>query len=121
MDIIIPATFTLVLSADTVSEESGDKIVATLIARTGEGAPVPDKRIVLTVLTYNGTAQSDHDFRPPVSSLFAITSDDFTKDGSVYKAERTVEVPIVNDNFPDSGETFDLSLEPTIGTLARYS
>ena len=120
MDIIIPATFTLVLSADTVSEESGDKIVATLIARTGEGAPVPDKRIVLTVLTYNGTAQSDHDFRPPVSSLFAITSDDFTKDGSVYKAERTVEVPIVNDNFPDSGETFDLSLEPTIGTLARY-
>ncbi len=120
MSMIIPVTFTLVVSNSTVSEESGDKAVATLIVRTGEGAPVPESRISLAVVTESGTAQSDDDYRPPVSSVFVIDPDDFTADGSVYKVERTVEVPIVNDNVPDSGETFDLSLEPMLSLPGKY-
>ena len=110
VDIIVPVMFTLELSSNTVSEESGDQVAATLIIRTGEGAPVPDGTITISVLTRARTATSPIDFAPQ-SSLFFPRPHHFEADGSAYKAEGTLEIPIVNDNFPDSGETFDVIWE----------
>ena len=110
VDIIVPVMFTLELSSNTVSEESGDQVAATLIIRTGEGAPVPDGTITISVLTRARTATSPIDFAPQ-SSLFFPRRHHFEADGSAYKAEGTLEIPIVNDNFPDSGETFDVIWE----------
>ena len=119
VNMIIPLTLTLALSSSSVSEESEDKAVATLIARSGEGAPVPNLSINVAILTEADTAESGVDY-VPFSRIFAIRSDDFMADGSVYKAERAIEVPIVNDNVPDSDETFNFVLQPTLGMVAEY-
>ena len=119
VNMIVPLTVTLALSSSTVSEESGDKVVATLIARSGEDAPVPDLRVGITISTEADTAESGVDY-VPLSRIFTIRSDDFSADGSVYKAEKTVEVPIMNDNVPDSDETFHFVLEPSLSMAAEY-
>ena len=118
-NIIIPVTFALALSHGTVSEESGDNVVVTLTVRTGEGAPAPSEFISLSMGTLADTAESPVDYLP-TSRIYAIRSDDFTKDGSVYKLERTFEIPILNDNIPDSGETFKFAIEPGPGHATKY-
>ena len=109
VDILISLTFTVEMVQNTVSEESGDKIVFKVIARTGEGAPAPTSTIYIAVQTANGTAMTNYDL-VPVSIIIHFHADQFAADGSVYKAERTIEVEIIDDHFPDSGETFQVNL-----------
>ena len=64
-----------------------------------------------------GTATSHNDYGV-FSRILAFRPSEFTADRAVYKAERTIEIEIVDDPFPEGSESFDFSLqwEPGIAT-----
>ena len=110
-----------------ITEESGP-LQIKLVARTGVGAPKPTTGIYVSVSTHVATpeeATSPADYGA-VSASVEIPVANYVADGSAFKAEVTVDVPIVND-MPEVGdevegdEAFEIRLEITSGLNPKYS
>ena len=66
-----------------------------------------------------GTAKSYDDYGV-YSRILTFRPSEFTADGAVYKAERTIEIEIVDDPFQESSESFDFSLQWAPGMASEY-
>ena len=120
VDIIIAATIGFGELSYTVSEEAGSPLTFTVIVRTGEGAPQPDATISVglgTILA--GSATSPDDFQS-LSEDLDFSPSDFTADGTVYEARKSIDIPIIDDDIADSGETFLIRLQFAPGLLDKY-
>ena len=120
VDIIIAATIGFGELSYTVSEEAGSPLTFTVVVRTGEGAPQPDATISVGLGTFmTGSATSPEDYQTLSEDLDFLPSD-FTADGTVYEARKSIEIPIIDDDIADSGETFLIRLQFAPGLLDKY-
>ena len=118
--IIIAATIGFGDLSYTVSEEAGSPLTFTVVVRTGEGAPQPDATITVGLGTFlTGSAASPEDYQT-LSEDLDFSPSDFTADGSVYEARKSIDIPIIDDNIADSGETFLNRLQFAPGLLDKY-
>ena len=120
VDIVIAATIGIKESSYTVSEEGGSPLTVTVVVRTGEGAPQPSGDISVGLGSFaTGTATTPEDYQTR-SEFLNFRSSDFTADGTVYEAEKSLEITIHDDVFDDSGETFEFRLEGAPGLHVKY-
>ena len=120
VDIIIAATVGFGELSYTVSEEAGSPLTFTVVVRTGEGAPQPDATISVGLGTFlTGSAASPEDYQT-LSEDLDFSPSDFTADGTVYEARKSIEIPIIDDDIADSGETFLIRLQFAPGLLDKY-
>ena len=120
VDIIIAATIGFGELSYTVSEEAGNPLTFTVVVRTGEGAPQPDATISVGLGTFlTGSATSPEDYQTLSEDLDFLPSD-FTADGTVYEARKSIDIPIIDDDIADSGETFLIRLQFAPGLLDKY-
>ena len=120
VDIAIAGTIGIKEASYTVSEERGSPLTVTVVARTGDGAPQPTGTIFVTLGTFaTGSATSPEDYQVR-SEVLRFRSSDFTADGTVYEAEKSVEITIHDDSVVDSGETFEIRLQDAPGLLTKY-
>ena len=120
VDILIAATIRIEESSYTVSEEGGSLLTVTVVARTGEGAPQPTGTIFVTLGTFaTGSATSPEDYQSS-SEVLRFRSSDFTADGTVFEARKSIEITINDDSVVDSGETFEIRLQGAPGLPIKY-
>ena len=120
VDIVIAATIGIKESSYTVSEEGGSPLTVTVVVRTGEGAPQPSGDISVGLGSFaTGTATTPEDYQTR-SEFLNFRSSDFTADGTVYEAEKSIDITIHDDVFDDSGETFEFRLEGAPGLHVKY-
>ncbi|WP_420461494.1 fibronectin type III domain-containing protein [Candidatus Palauibacter sp.] len=120
VDIAIAGTIGIKEASYTVSEERGSPLTVTVVARTGDGAPQPTGTIFVTLGTFaTGSATSPEDYQVR-SEILRFNPSDFTAEGTVYVAEKSVEITINDDSVADSGETFEIRLQDAPGLLIKY-
>ena len=124
VSIVIALTVGFDMDDYRITEESGS-LQIKLVARTGEDAPKPTTVIYVSVSTQHATpadATSPADYGG-VSTAVSIPVANYMVDGSVFKAEVTVAVPIVivNDEVVEGDEAFEIRLEITSGLNKKYS
>ena len=109
----------------SLNEEAGTLDVK-LVARTGVGAAAPDANVVLSISSKPGT-EYDEEFPAftaedygAVSATETIEPADFPADGNVFKAEKTISVPIIDDTVDEDDETFFIILESTPGLSRKH-
>ena len=118
VSIVIALTVGFDMDDYSITEESGS-LQIKLVARTGEDAPKPTTVIYVSVSTQHATpadATSPADYGG-VSTVVSIPVANYMVDGSAFKAEVTVAVPIVivNDEVVEGDEAFEIRLEITSG------
>ena len=85
----------------------------------GEGAPQPDATISVGLGTFlTGSATSPEDYQTLSEDLDFLPSD-FTADGTVYEARKSIDIPIIDDDIADSGETFLIRLQGRPGAARQ--
>ena len=94
-----PSTPTLSISGTTVDEGSGSADVRVRLV------PASDQTVTVNYATSNGTATSGSDYTSRSSSLTF----------SAGQTEKTISVPIRNDNVPEGTEDFTVSLSGASG------
>ena len=120
VDIIIAATIGFGELSYTVSEEAGSPLTFTVVVRTGDGAPQPDATISVGLGTFlTGSATSPEDYQT-LSEDLDFSPSDFTADGTVYEGRKSIDIPIIDDDIADSGETFLIRLQFAPGLLDKY-
>ena len=119
-------TFRLAAAAKTVGEGEGS-VTATVIAETAAGATAPQTTtgMVVALGTADGTAVAGEDFEN-VSANVSFAPGDFTLSGSVYRAEKSTTIAILDDKLiepPADGahESFTVRLARTADTLTRLA
>ena len=119
-------TFTLDAAEKAVAE-AVDSFTVTVTAETAEGATKPQATQGMEVVLSprDGTATVGDDYES-FSTHLVFAPDDFTLSGTVYRAEKTQTVAIVDDDLfepPVDGdeESFTVLLERTPGTRARIA
>ena len=119
-------TFTLDAAEKAVAE-AVDSFTVTVTAETAEGATKPQATQGMEVILSprDGTATVGDDFES-FSTHLVFAPDDFALSGTVYRAEKTQTVAIVDDDLfepPVDGdeESFTVVLERTPGTRARIA
>ena len=119
--IIVALTVGFEMASYSVAEEAGP-LAVKLVARTGAGALAPDADFFISF----STAELDplearivHDYGS-VSTTVLFAPSDFSADGSVFKAEQTVSVVIVDDEIDEQAERFAVLLDITPGLLRKY-
>ena len=124
MDIIVALMVGFDMDSYTVDEEAGT-LQVTLVGRTGVGAPVPTA--VYLSVTSKGGIEYDEEFPAsspedygPISVVAALLSAEFVPDGDVFKAEYTIDIPIIDDDIDENDETFFFILEKTPGLAAKW-
>ena len=113
VDIVPFMTVRLEMASYTVSEDVGSLSVK-VIARTGNGAASPSSPFVMSISTDANTATANQDYRP-FSAQPAFQPGTFSADGTAWKAEKTVEVTILNDTLGEPDEAFSLKLQRSAG------
>ena len=120
--IVVALTVGFELSSYTIAED-GSSLAVKLVARTGAGAVTPDASATLSVSTEQlvpPEAESPLDYGA-VSQTVTFAPSDFSADGSVFMAEKTISVPIVDDAFDELDERFNVVLELTPGVPPKYT
>ena len=119
--IIVALTVGFEMASYSIAEEAGP-LAVKLVARTGAGALAPDADFFISF----STAELDplearivHDYGS-VSTTVLFAPSDFSADGSVFKAEQTVSVVIVDDEIDEQAERFAVLLDITPGLLRKY-
>ena len=119
VDIVIAATIRISESSYTISEE-GSTLTATVVVRTGEGAPQPAATITVALGTFaTGSAMSPEDY-DATSRFLNFLSSDFTANGTVYEAEKSIDITIYDDLIDENDETFDIRLQAAPGLHIKY-
>ena len=119
VDIVIAATIRISESSYTISEE-GSTLTATVVVRTGEGAPQPAATITVGLGTFaTGSAMSPEDY-DATSRFLNFLSSDFTANGTVYEAEKSIDITIYDDLIDENDETFDIRLQAAPGLHIKY-
>ena len=119
--IVIALTVGFELDAYTIAEASGPQQVK-LVATTGEGALKPTSPLYYSVSSEQlmpAQATSPEDYGA-VSVVAEIPVANFLAHGSVFKAEVTVDFPIVSDAEDEDDEAYGMVLETTAGTNDKY-
>ena len=118
--IIVALTVGFEMASYSVAEEAGP-LAVKLVARTGAGALAPDADVFISF----STAELDplearivHDYGS-VSTTVLFAPSDFSADGSVFKAEQTASVTIVDDEIDEQAERFAVLLDITPGLASR--
>ena len=122
VSIVVALTVGFEMTSYSVAEEAGP-LAVKLVARTGAGALAPDADVFISF----STAELDplearivHDYGS-VSTTVLFAPSDFSADGSVFKAEQTVDVTIVDDTIDEQAERFALLLDITPGLAREYA
>ena len=121
VDIVVALTFGFEMASYSIAEEAGS-LAVKLVARTGAGALAPDADVVISFYTAELDpleARIVHDYES-VSATVTFAPSDFTADGSVFKAEQTASVTIVDNTIDEQAERFALLLDITPGTLRKH-
>ena len=124
VSIVIALTVGFDMDDYRITEESGP-LQIKLVARTGEDAPKPTTVIYVSVSTQHATpadATSPADYGA-VSTVVSIPVANYMVDGSAFKAEVTVEVPIVRSRTTtvvEGDEAFEIRLETNPGLNLKY-
>ena len=123
VSIVIALTVGFDMDDYSITEESGS-LQIKLVARTGEDAPKPTTVIYVSVSTQHATpadATSPADYGA-VSTVVSIPVANYMVDGSAFKAEVTVEVPIEieDDEVVEGDEAFEIRLETNPGLNLKY-
>ena len=118
VDIIVALTFGFEFDTYMVGEADGTLSVK-VIARTGEDAAVPTVNSSVTVLSRRGGAEVNVDY-VAFSATLRFEPGDFVATGSVFKAEKTLTVTILDDGNDDDNETFGLELGAHPGLRLHY-
>ena len=121
VDIVLALTFGFEMASYSIAEEAGS-LAVKLVVRTGAGALAPDADVVISFYTAELDpleARIVHDYES-VSATVTFAPSDFTADGSVFKAEQTASVTILDNTIDEQAERFALLLDITPGTLRKY-
>ncbi len=113
VDMVVAMTFEFDKDSYAV-DESDETLAFKVIARTGEGAAVPTDDVSVSVSSANDQAESPTDYSALLATV-QFSPSDFSAEGSVFKAEKSLNVGIVDDDENDSGETFSLELDRSSG------
>ena len=119
--IVIALTVRFEMDAYTIAEASGPQQVK-VVAITGEGALKPTSPLYYSLSSGPLTpaqATSPEDYGG-VSVVVEFPVADFLAHGSVFKAEVTVDFPIVNDTEDEDAEAFGLLLDLNPGMKDKY-
>ena len=121
VDIVVALTIGFEMTSYSIAEEAGS-LAVKLVARTGAGALAPDTDVIISFYTAELDpleARIGQDYES-VSVTVTFAPSDFTADGSVFKAEKTASVTIVDNTIDEQAERFALLLDITPGTLRKY-
>ena len=119
--IVVGLTVVFEMASYSVAEEAGT-LEVKLVALTGAGALTPDTDATSSFYTVELDpleAQIVHDYES-VSATVTFAPSDFSAYGSVFKAEKTVSVTIVDNTMDEQDERFALLLDITPGLLREY-
>ena len=115
--IVIGVMVRLDMASYTVGEAAGT-LSYKLIARTGPGAPQPSSATsFIEMVTEDGTASNNTDFAFTNFSR-TFTAANFSADGLVWKAQKTFQVSITNDEDDEDDETFNLAIRHGSGAVS---
>ena len=121
VDIVVRLTIGFEMASYSIAEEAGS-LAVKLVARTGAGALAPDADVDISFYTAELDpleARIVHDYES-VSVTVTFAPSDFSADGSVFKAEKTASVTIVDDEIDEQAEGFAVLLDITPGLLREY-
>ena len=119
--IVVALTVGFEMASYSIAEEAGS-LAVKLVARTGAGALAPDADVVISFYTAELDpleARIVQDYES-VSETVTFAPSDFSADGSVFKAEKTASVVIVNDEIDEQSEGFAVLLDITPGLAREY-
>ena len=119
--IVVGLTVVFEMASYSVAEEAGT-LEVKLVALTSAGALTPDTDATSSFYTVELDpleAQIVHDYES-VSATVTFAPSDFSAYGSVFKAEKTVSVTIVDNTMDEQDERFALLLDITPGLLREY-
>ncbi len=105
------STATLTVSPNRVGE-GAEKVVATVTVTTDD-ARMPHGEVSIPVSTSGGTATAGEDYTAVDSSLVFKGGDfgEVEEDGdTIYRASKSVEISILDDDLDEDDETFDVEL-----------
>ena len=119
--IVVRLTVGFEMASYSIAEEAGS-LAVKLVARTGAGALAPDADVDISFYTAELDpleARIVQDYES-VSVTVTFAPSDFSADGSVFKAEQTASVVIVNDEIDEQSEGFAVLLDITPGLAREY-
>ena len=119
--IVVGLTVGFEMESYSIAEEAGT-LGVKLVARTGAGALAPTTDVFISFSTMELTpleARIVQDYES-ISQTVTFAPSDFSADGSVFKAEQTVDVTIVDDTIDEQAERFALLLDITPGLAREY-
>ena len=119
--IVVALTFGFEMASYSIAEEDGP-LAVKLVARTGAGALAPDADAIIAFFTAEldpREARIVQDYES-ISETVTFAPSDFSVDGSVFKAEQTVDVTIVDDAIDEQSEGFAVFVELTPGLSRKY-
>ena len=121
MSIVVGLTIGFEMASYSVAEEAGS-LAVKVVARTGSGAATPDASAFVSFSTTELDpleARITQDYEP-VSQIVIFAPSDFSVDGSVFKAEQTVSITIVDNAIDEQAERFGVLLDMAPGLPRRY-
>ena len=113
VDIVPFMTVRLEQATYTVLEDVGTLSVK-IIARTGNGAAQTATAFSFQLFTESETADYNQDYTE-FNEVVTFQPGNFSADGAAWKAEKTVQVTILDDTGEEKDETFKLTMERTGG------
>ena len=119
--IVVGLTVGFEMASYSVAEEAGT-LEVKLVALTGERALTPDTDATISFYTAELDpleAQIVHDYESE-SITVTFAPSDFSADGSVFKAEKTVSVTIVDNTMDEQDERFALLLDIAPGLSREH-
>ena len=119
--IVVRLTVGFEMASYSIAEEAGS-LAVKLVARTGAGALAPDMDVIISFFTAELDPQEARivqDYES-VSVTVTFAPSDFSADGSVFKAEKTESVTIVDNTIDEQAERFAVLLDITPGLLREY-
>ena len=119
--IVVRLTVGFEMASYSIAEEAGS-LAVKLVARTGAGALAPDADVVISFYTAELDpleARIVQDYES-VSVTVTFAPSDFSADGSVFKAEKTASVTIVDNTIDEQAERFAVLLDIIPGLLREY-
>ena len=119
--IVVALTVGFEMASYSIAEEAGS-LAVKLVARTGAGALAPDMDVVISFFTMELNPQEARIVQDYESVSITVTfaPSDFSADGSVFKAEKTASVTIVDNTIDEQAERFAVLLDITPGLLREY-
>ena len=121
VSIVVALTVGFDMASYSVAEEAGS-LTVKLVAQTGAGAVTPDASAFVSVST--------RQLNPPEAAVnldyvafnevVTFAPSDFSADGSVFKAEKTFGVTILDDAIDEPGKRFNVFLQQAPGLARKY-